>query len=61
MVFNPNIAKQAQEEFVFFFAKTMKPFHLRVFFNGAPVERSISQKHLGLLQIRGWALVNRDQ
>ena len=39
----------------------MKPFHLRVFFNGAPVERSISQKHLGLLQIRGWALVNRDQ
>ena len=26
----------------------MKPFHPQVFFNEVPVERSVSQKHLGL-------------
>ena len=46
MVFNPNLTKQAQE--VIFSRKTVKPFHPQVFFSEVPVQRSVSQKHLGL-------------
>ena len=46
MMFNPDLTKQAQE--VIFSRKTVKPFHPHVFFNEVPVERSVSQKHLGL-------------
>ena len=46
MMFNPDLTKQPQE--VTFYRKTVKPFHSRVFFNEVPVERSVSQKHLGL-------------
>ena len=46
MMFNPDLTKQAQE--VIFSRKTVKPFHPQVFLNEVPVERSHSQKHLGL-------------
>ena len=46
MMFSSNITKQAQE--LIFSRKTVKPFNLQVLFNEVPVERSISQKHLGL-------------
>ena len=46
MMFNPNITKQAQE--AMFSRKKIKPFHPQVFFNEVPVERSVSQEHLGL-------------
>ena len=46
MMFNPDITKLAQE--VIFSRKTGKPFNPQVFFNEVPVERSVSQKHLGL-------------
>ena len=46
MMFNPDLTKEAQE--VIFSRKTVKPFHPQVFFNEVPVERSVSQKHLGL-------------
>ena len=45
-MFNPDITKLAQE--VIFSRKTGKPFNPQVFFNEVPVERSVSQKHLGL-------------
>ena len=43
---NPDLTKQAQE--VVFSRKTEKSFHSQVFFNEVPVDRSVSQKHLGL-------------
>ena len=43
MEFNPDISKQAQEEI--FSRKTTKLTHSNVFFNGAPVTCSSSQKH----------------
>ena len=46
MMFNPDIKKYAQE--VIFSRKTVKHFHHEVFFNEFLVERSVSQKHLGL-------------
>ena len=46
IMFNLEITKQAQE--VIFSKKTVKPFHLQVFYNEVPVERSFSQKLLGL-------------
>ena len=46
MMFNADITKQAQE--VIFSRKTVKPFHPQVFFNEVPIERSVSQKDLGL-------------
>ena len=46
MMFSSNITKQAQE--LIFSRKTVKPFNPQVLFNEVPVERSISQKHLGL-------------
>ena len=46
MMFNPDLTKQAQE--VIFYRKTVKSFYSQVFFNEVPVERSVSQKHLGL-------------
>ena len=45
-MFNPDLTKQAQE--VIFSPKTLKPFYPQVFFNEVPVERRVSQKHLGL-------------
>ena len=45
-MFNPDLTKQAQE--VIFSGKTVTPFHPQVFFNEDPVERIVSQKHLGL-------------
>ena len=46
MMFNADITKQAQE--VIFSRKTVKRFHPQVFFNEVPIERSVSQKDLGL-------------
>ena len=46
MMLNPDLTKQAQE--VVFSRKTEKSFHSQVFFNEVPVDRSVSQKHLGL-------------
>ena len=46
MMFNPDLTKQAQE--VIFYRKIVKFFYSQVFFNEVPVERSVSQKHLGL-------------
>ena len=46
MMFNHDLTKQAQE--VIFSLKTVTPFHPHVFFNQVPVERSVSQKYLGL-------------
>ena len=46
MMFNPNITKQAQE--VVFSQKAVRLFHPQLHFNEVPVERSVSQKHLGL-------------
>ena len=46
MMFNPDLTKQAQE--VIFYRKIVKSFYSQVFFNEVPVERSVSQKHLGL-------------
>ena len=46
MMFNPDLTKQVQE--VIFSRKTAKHFHLQVFFNEVPVERSVFLKHLGL-------------
>ena len=47
IMFNPDLTKQAQE--VIFSWKTVTtPFHPQVFFNEDPVERIVSQKHLGL-------------
>ena len=46
MMLNPNLTKQAQE--VVFSRKTEKSFHSQVSFNEVPVDRSVSQKHLGL-------------
>ena len=45
-MFNPDLTKQTQE--VIFSQKTVKPFHLQVFFNEVPLECSVFQKHLGL-------------
>ena len=46
MTFNPDITKQTQE--VIDFRTTVKPFHPQVFFNEVPVERSVSQRNLGI-------------
>ena len=46
MTFNPDITKQTQEVIVF--RTTVKPFHPQVFFNEVPVERSVSQRNLGI-------------
>ena len=46
MMFSPELTKRALE--VIFSRKTLKSFHTQVFFNEVPVERSVSQKHLGL-------------
>ena len=46
MMFNPDTIKQAHE--VIFSQQTVRPFHPKVFFNKFSVERSVSQKHLGL-------------
>ena len=45
MVFNPDITKQAVE--VIFSVKKKKPFHPDLNFNGIPVARENSTKHLG--------------
>ena len=45
-MFNHDLTKQAQE--VIFSLKTVTSFHPHVFFNQVPVERSVSQKYLGL-------------
>ena len=45
-MFYPDLTKQTQEGG--FSLKTMMSFHTQVFFNDVPVERSVSQKHLGL-------------
>ena len=47
MSFNPDPLKQAQE--VIFSRKRNKPHHPDVIFNGNPVKKSSSQKHLGML------------
>ena len=46
MSFNPDPLKQAQE--VIFSRKTNKPHHTGIIFNGNPVKKSSSQKHLGM-------------
>ena len=46
MIFNPDLAEQAQE--VIFFIKTKKISHLTTTFNTVPVARTSCQKHLGL-------------
>ena len=46
IMFYPDLTKQTQD--VGFSLKTMMSFHTQVFFNDVPVERSVSQKHLGL-------------
>ena len=46
MVFNPDISKQAVE--VIFSARTDKPLHRPLSFNGVPVARRPDTKHLGL-------------
>ena len=43
---NNVLTKQTQE--VAFSLKTIMSFHTQVFFNEVPVERCVSQKHLGL-------------
>ena len=45
MVFNPDITKQAVE--VIFSVKKKKPYHPNLTFNGIPVAREDSTKHLG--------------
>jgi hypothetical protein len=47
MKFNPEISKQAIE--VIFSAKYKKPFHPHLDFNGIPVARETSTKHLGII------------
>ena len=46
MMFNLGIIKHAEE--VIFSLTAEKHFYPSVFFNDVPVERSVSQKHLGL-------------
>ena len=46
MSFNPDPLKQAQE--VIFSWKRNKPHHPDIIFNGNPVKKSSSQKHLGM-------------
>ena len=46
MVFNPDITKQAIE--VIFSVKKKKPIHPDLNFNGIPVAREDSTKHLGV-------------
>ena len=46
MIFNHDLAKQAQE--VIFSRKTKKLFHLCLSFNNIPLKNSMFQKHLGL-------------
>ena len=47
MSFNPDILKQAQE--VVFSRKYVKPNHPILHFNQSVVNRTISQKHLGVI------------
>ncbi len=47
MKFNPDITKQATE--VIFSQKYKKPNHPPLVFNGIPVAREISTKHLGMV------------
>ena len=47
MSFNPDPSKQAQE--VTFSRKRNKPHHPDIIFNGNPVKKSSSQKHVGML------------
>ena len=46
MMFKPDLTKQTREAVSS--RKTVKSFHPQFFFNLVPVERSVSQKHLGL-------------
>ena len=47
MSFNPDVAKQAQE--VIFSRKNNKPYHPTLHFNQSEVNRTDSQKHLGVI------------
>ena len=47
MIFNPDLAKQAQE--VIFSRKLKKPVHPYLTFNNSQVSQTESQKHLGLI------------